>query len=274
LKTPEAFREMLALTAADLDAEPGRRWRSTADTARAVALVRGGSSWSNWRRGKDYYGDGELLWLDIDTLIRERTHGRASLDDFEKRFLGAGGTTGPIVRTYDLGEIVADLDAIAPYDWKRFFADNVYAIRSRADVDGIVRGGYRLVYDEQPTAAETAVGDPANPLYVGSDFWYSLGLRVDDDGTVDDVRYGGPADAANVAPHERITAVGDAPYTAAVLRAAVHAASGEPIRLTVRQDGETFVIAISYRGGERYPRLVQQRKTPVLLDAIVQPSYR
>ena len=37
-----------------------------------------------WQRSEDYYSEGQLIWLDADTLIREKTGGKKSLDDFAK----------------------------------------------------------------------------------------------------------------------------------------------------------------------------------------------
>ena len=74
LKTQAQYRDMLAMTAAELDYTPGREWRPTEDTAVAASILRGGNpAWRNWRRGQDYYLEGELLWLDADTLIRKMT---------------------------------------------------------------------------------------------------------------------------------------------------------------------------------------------------------
>jgi hypothetical protein len=27
--------------------------------------------WANWRRGQDYHDDGQFIWFDADTLIRQ-----------------------------------------------------------------------------------------------------------------------------------------------------------------------------------------------------------
>ncbi len=79
------------MTAAQLDYTPGRDWRSTEDTAIAASILRGdGAAWANWRRGQDYYQEGELLWLDADTLIRKLTDNKKSLNDFRTDFPGQG----------------------------------------------------------------------------------------------------------------------------------------------------------------------------------------
>src|ERR1700677_2999463 len=109
LKSPEQYRDLLAMSAANLDNKPGREWRSTEDTAISSSILRGGApTWANWKRGQDYYQEGELLWLDADTLIRKLTNDQKSLDDFEKIFLGKGGDTGPEIVTYNREELIKD----------------------------------------------------------------------------------------------------------------------------------------------------------------------
>jgi len=274
LKSPERFREMLALTAADLDNQSGRDWRSTEDTATAVSLMRGGGNgWANWRRGKAYYPEGELLWLDADTLIRSLTANRRSLDDFERLFLGKGGDTGPMILPYSLDEVVRDLNEVAPYDWAGFFRDRVAKVQTHTDLDGIVRGGYTLVYADHPSTAEQMLSDPNSSLYTGEDYWYSLGQRVDDSGTLMDVRWGSPADKAKLAPKQKLLTVNGTPYSAAVLHGAITAAThdGKPLQLTLRQDGETISAALDYHDGERYPDLKRSLVGSAYLEMITKP---
>jgi len=81
--TPAQYREALAFSAARLNVKPGRTWRNLEDTAIASQTLRGGHEyWANWRRGQDYYQEGELIWLDADTTIRQLTHDKKSLNDF------------------------------------------------------------------------------------------------------------------------------------------------------------------------------------------------
>ena len=84
LWTDEQYREALAGTAASLDHRSGRTWRPLEDTARSVQTLRMmGPQWQNWRRGLDYYPEGELIWLEVDSIIRQQTHRLA----FAERFL-------------------------------------------------------------------------------------------------------------------------------------------------------------------------------------------
>ncbi len=275
LKSPESYREMLALNAAEMDADAGRAWRPTEDTAVAVSLLRGWAGpWLNWRRGKAYYPDGELLWLDVDTLIRQLAHGAKSLDDFERVFLGKGGDTGPEVLPYDFTELVEDLNQVVTYDWSAFLKQRISRIHPRADLDGIERGGYRLVYVDQPSQAERTFSNPAHALYAGEDFWHSLGLRINERGALIDVRWNSPADQAKLVPRQKVLTVNGEAYTADVLRATVVKARTDPtsIHLTLQQEGETVIADIDYHEGERYPVLIRVPEAENYLDRITAPK--
>ena len=159
LKTAAQYRDMLASSAANLDNKPGRHWRSTDDTAIAASILRGGNpAWANWKRGQDYYQEGELLWLDADTLIRQLTDDKKSLTDFLQIFLAKGGNTGPLIVPYNRQELIDDLNQVAKYDWAKFLHDRIDLINPHADLDGITRGGYKLVYQDHPTDTEKMAG--------------------------------------------------------------------------------------------------------------------
>ncbi len=75
--------------------------------------------WRSWERSEDYYSEGQLMWLDADTLIREKSGGRRSLDDFAKAFFGINdGSFVP--STYSFEDVVKALNAVQPYDWATF----------------------------------------------------------------------------------------------------------------------------------------------------------
>ena len=110
LWTDEQYREALAATAAALDHRAGRKWRPLEDTARSVQTLRMmGGQWQNWRRGLDYYPEGELIWLEVDATIRQQTHGERSLNDFCKRFHG-GESGPPKVVPYTFEDVVRDAE--------------------------------------------------------------------------------------------------------------------------------------------------------------------
>ena len=274
LKTQEQYRDMLALSAANLDEKPGREWRSTEDSAISSSILRETEpAWSNWRRGQDYYQEGELVWLDADTLIRKLTNDTKSLNDFTRMFLGKGGNTGPLIVPYELPEIVADLNQIAPYDWAKFFHDRIVNINPRADLDGIKRGGYKLVFTEKQTKTETALAASDSRRAAAVNVWYSLGLRITSDGTISDVRWNGPADKAKLSPGQKIFAVNGLVYSPSVLKNAVRDAKGksEPIHFILQTNQFVSMADIDYHDGERYPSLVRVDGTPDDLDEITKP---
>jgi predicted metalloprotease with PDZ domain len=274
LQTQAQYRDMLADTAAELDYTPGREWRSTEDTAIAASILRGGNpAWFNWRRGQDYYPEGELLWLDADTLIRKMTDNKKSLDDFQKIFLAKGGSTGPMIIPYTLDELVADLNAVVPYDWSKFLHDRVDEINPHADLAGIEQGGYKLVYADKPNAAERMMA-AAGPGRRGAvNCWYSIGLRSGADGGISDVRWNGPADKAQLAPGDKILAIDGHIFSPDALREAIRSAknSTEPIRLIVQADAFVYTREIDYHDGERFPALERVNDTPDYLDDITTP---
>ena len=268
--TPEVYREALAWSAARLDARPGRTWRNLEDTAIASQTLRGNHAyWGNWRRGQDYYQEGELIWLDADTTIRQLTHGQKSLNDFCVKFLGVGGNTPPTVVPYNFDEIVAGLNAVAPYDWRTFLTERLNSHAAHAPLAGIDHGGYRLVYGAEPTSFEEAYLYKMKEV----DAWFSAGLMVSETGNIDDVRVDSPAFQAGLGPGTKLVAVNGHGYTADVLKQAIRGAKGttEPIELIVSNDNEFRTVRLDYHDGEKYPRLERVQGTPDLLDEIIKP---
>jgi len=269
-RTPEIYREKLALSAARLDVKPGRTWRNLEDTAVSSQILRGDSrNWANWRRGQDYYEEGELLWLDADTTIRQITHDKKSLNDFCVKFLAVGGNTPPEVVPYTFDEIVADLNAVAPYDWRGFLVERLESHVAHAPLGGIDHGGYRLVYNSEPTEYEQALLDDLKDI----DAWFSAGLTVSTTGTIEDVRMGSAAFQAGLGPGAKLVAVNGHAFTDEVLKQAIRGAKGtaDPIELIVSNDNEFRVVRLDYHDGEKYPRLERVEGTAALLDEILKP---
>ena len=273
LKTQAQYRDQLALSAASLDNEPGRNWRSTEDTAIASSIDRRPPAFANWVRGQAYYQEGELLWLDADTLIREKTGGKKSLTDFQHIFFGKGGDTGPLIVTYDRKELIADLNQVMPYDWAGFLHEHIDLPSTHADFDGIKRGGYELVYNEKPNESEKTMASAGSRRAGAVNVWYSLGFRVMADGTVGDVKYDGPADRAQVVPGMKIVGVNDAVFSGEALRAAIDASKGttQPVKLLLQAESALVPVEIDYHDGQRFPVLKRVEGTAALMDDITQP---
>ena len=284
LKSQAQYRDLLALSAANLDNKPGRDWRSTDATAIAASILRGRDmTWSNLRRGQDYYQEGELLWLDADTLIRQLTDDKKSLTDFLQIFLAKGGNTGPLIVPYHREELIADLNQVAPYDWAGFLHDRIDLIHPQADLAGIERGGYKLAYRDHPSESELtmtaasarAATSTASPqrMTAGPNVWYSLGLRLNGEAIITDIRWNGPADKAQLAPGEKLIAINGHVYNAAALHEAIVAAqsSKDPIHLLIQSEDTIRPADIDYHGGERYPVMVRVDGTKDYLDEITTP---
>jgi len=270
LFTPDQYREALAFSAATLDNQPGRTWRNLQDTADASSILREESpEWGNWRRSQEYYPEGELIWLDADTTIRNLTHNQKSLNDFCVKFLAVGGNTPPKVVPYTFDEIVADLNSIAPYDWRGFLRERLDSHAAHAPLSGIERGGYRLIYSDQPTAYEKALLGK----HGAADAWFSLGLRINGEGEIIDVRFDSPAFKAGLGPQAKIVAINGHGYSDDVLKSALKKskASPDPLELIVSNTDEFRIVPIEYHGGERYPKLERVTGTPALLDEIIKP---
>ena len=277
LETPAQYREKLAASAANLDTKVGRQWRSTEDTAIAASILRGGDpAWSNWKRGQDYYQEGELLWLDADTLIRKGTDNKKSLTDFQHIFLGKGGNTGPLIAPYERPELIADLNQVYPYDWAKFLHDRVDVPTARADLSGIEQGGYKLIYVDHAPASERAAGAAApagRGGRMGPNVWYSLGFRLNAEGTISDVRFFSPADKAKLFPGQKIVGINGQAFSPTLLTDAIKAAKGktEPIHLLLQADTFLSMADLPWFAGEKYPTLERVDGTPAYLDDIIHP---
>lgn len=268
LRTAQQTLDLLALTAARAEARTGRAWKSIADGALDPVFDAGhGTSWPDWQGREDYYVDGVLLWLDADTLIRERTGGRRSLDDFAHAFFGVGFRS-EATRTYTLPDICAVLAQLAPMDWAAFFAARLDAHDDAHLLDGLRRGGYRLVYTGTPSETFVQAQDDDG----GIDLRSSLGLLVGDGGAVRRVAWESPAYRAGVGPAARLISVNGAPYSDALLMAAMRKA-GTPFRLGFRQDGREKFATIADAGPVRYPHL-ERIGGPGSLDMVLAPMAR
>jgi len=271
--TPEQYKQRLSTIAATYDNRPGRTWRDIQDTATAAQILyAAGGGWDNWRLNVDYYDEGELIWLDVDTTIRKMTNGKKTLDDFVAKFHGLGGDTGPKVVPYTFEDVVAGLNSVVPNDWASFLRSRVDSNAYHAPLGGLENGGYKLTYSDKPNAWSEMEDQKSESF----DFWYSLGLHVNKSGSVSDVLMGGIADKGGFGPGMRILAVNGRAYTPDVLKAAVRDGkdSGPTVELIVENTGYYKVIKLDYHEGERYPRLERVDSVPDRLDDILKPAAK
>lgn len=260
------MRDGLAATAALYDHRVGRSWRTLEDTTNDPVINRRRPlGWVSWQRAEDYYSEGELIWLDADTLIRELSGERRSLDDFARRFCGVDDARhAPLGYTFD--DVVSALNAVQPHDWAAFLRARLEGHGPGAPLDGLTRAGWKLVYTDQPTD----YFKDSEAYRKIADFSYSVGFSVDTDGRVAGVQWDGPAFRAGLTQGLVLLAVNGLAYNPDRLRAAITAAKGgpSPIELLFKQGERYVTLPIDYHDGQRYPRLQRIEGTPDRLEAI------
>lgn len=272
IREPKLYPEYLSTVYSEMDYETGRSTTPIIDlTTGAPYYYESRGDYHAIRRGSgDFYTEGELVWLDVDTIIRERSHGARSIDTFLHRFTEPS-TTGPIVVTYTRSQVEGLLNEIEPYDWHAFFETHVYQPQLHPPTDELARAGWRLVYSSKPN--EFLDGSSDDRTITG---WYAYGANLNEEGQVKDVRENSPAWRAGLAPGMHVVAVDGQQFSpeslAYALTHAEHAT--EPISLIVTQTGWYQTLALDYHGGPRYPHLERIPGTTDMLAAIAAPHAR
>ena len=269
LWTKQQFLDEAAETAAALDHTPGRSWRPLQDTADAAQLLYGAQpEFESWRRSVDYYPEGFLIWLDVDTVIRQQSNGQKSMNDFCRIFHG-GGNTPPMVKPYTFDEVASTLNQVVPYDWKKFLRDRLDTYGPGAPLGGITNGGWKLVYDENPSEFTKAMEHVRKFV----DARFSIGLALDDKGGIHDVIYDSPAWKAGIAPGTTLVAVNGRKFDPDLLRDALKAGkgNGQNLELLVINGDYYKTFTLNYHDGEKYAHLVRDESKPDVLSEIIKP---
>jgi len=275
LASKEDILVTVAENAAFYDNQPGREWRPLQDANNHNLLgYRTSNPYSSWMRGTgDYYREALLIWLDADTLIRERTGGKKSLDDFAKAFFGVeDGDWDPT--PYTFADVTSTLNGVQTNDWAAFLRERLDAVGpdSRGPLDGIERGGYRLVFKEEPSGYMGALYKELGR----NDFTYSLGFMMNGSNRITSVLWGGPAFEQGLTSGWEVVAVGGRAASADALKEAVTAAKGtsEPIELILKNGDRFRTVRFDYHDGLRYPHLERIEGTPDRLGDILSPRRR
>jgi len=251
---------------------PGRQWRPLQDTTNdEIINPRRPMSWDTWQRFEDYYDEGALLWLEVDTLIRERSAGKRSLDDFAARFLGVNDGSSTTL-TYTFQDLVRVLNEVEPYDWATYLRTRADTVNRPAPLDGFARGGYRLVFTDRQSDYQKA----AEAQHKHVSLRYSMGLEVDEkdsEGIVTSVAWGSPAYQAAITAGMRILAINGETFSADLLRRTVAAArtTSTPTVFILKSDDRYVIADVDYHGGHRYPHLERDPSAPARLDEILAP---
>lgn len=261
--------DALASTAATYANRVGRNWRPVEDTTNdPVIASRRPQPWLSFQRSEDYYSEGQLVWLDADTLIRQRSGNKRSLDDFAKTFFGIeNGSWLPVTYTFD--DVVAALNKVEPYDWARFLNERINQVAPKPPLDGLARGGWKLVYTETPTDYFKS----AESRRRSTDLTYSIGLVLGRDADITQVQWDGPAFKAGLTVGMKLVAVNGIAYDAERLKETITEAKtgAGAIDLLVKAGDHYKTVSIDYHDGLRYPRLERIEDAPDLLSAIYAP---
>lgn len=272
LRTRQQALDQLALTAAYYQLQTGRRWRPLQDTTNdEIINPRRPMSWSDWQRFEDYYEEGKLIWLDADTLIRERSNGARSLDDFARAFFGIDdGSVNTVTYTFD--DVVKSLNAVEPYDWAGFLRQRLDSVGKPAPLDGLRRGGYKLTFTDTPSDYQSASDEQRKRV----NLLFSIGIEIEDkvkEGTLSQVIWDSPAFRAKLTEGDQILAVNGIAYSADVLKDAIRSAQAAkaPIELIVKSGDRFMVASLDYHDGLRYPHLERDTSEAARLDDILAP---
>ena len=269
LLTKQQTLDAIAATAAVYDNRVGREWRALEDTTNdPIMAMRRPLPWRSWERSEDYYSESQLVWLDVDTLIREKSGDRKSLDDFARLFFGVNDGSF-VTLTYTLDDVAKALNTVQPYDWAMFLRARLDGHGPGAPLDGIARGGYKLVYTETPS---DYFRDSEARRKV-TDLTYSLGMIIAAEGRLSDVLWEGPAYKSGLTVGTQIIAVNGVAFDADRLKSTIRDAkqSGAATELLVKNGDRFRTVKFDYHEGLRYPRLEREGNAPARLDQILTP---
>ncbi|MCW6534960.1 M61 family metallopeptidase [Sphingomonas lycopersici] len=264
--------DQYAMIMASYDSQPARHWRDLVDTTNdPVISARRPKGWQSWQRSEDYYNEGLLVWMDVDSLLREQSGGKKSIDDFARAFFGVrDGDWGEL--TYTIDDVARTLNAIQPWDWKAYLEKRLTEHAAGAPIEGFARNGYRLVYSDQATPAFRD-GERTRKVV---DLTYSGGLIVGNSpgnmGQLTGVTWDSAAFRAGLTIGVTITAVNNESYTPERLKAAIAAAKGgAAVSLLVKKGDEYRTVALDWHDGLRYPRLEKIGTGEGGLDRLLAP---
>jgi predicted metalloprotease with PDZ domain len=261
--------DAIAATAATYSTgTPGREWRPLLDTTNdPIIASRAPQPWRSWQRSEDYYSEGQLIWIDVDRIIRQQSRGKRSIDDFARAFFGMRDRDyGELTYTFD--DVVATLNQVQPYDWRGYLQRKVYDIAAQPPLEGITQGGYKLVFASEPTKwIKSSEKSGKN-----NDLTYSGGFAVGNDGKVSSVLWDSAAFNAGIRTGSEIVAVNGRKFDGDALKRAIKAAQSGPSPQLLIHDGDVYrTVSLDWHGGLRYPRLEKIGKGPGTLDALLAP---
>ena len=53
---------------------PARQWRDLEDTTNdPIISQRRPKGWPSWQRSEDYYNEGLMVWMEVDSILRQQS---------------------------------------------------------------------------------------------------------------------------------------------------------------------------------------------------------
>lgn len=268
LWSAEYARGSLAAVAATFEYKrAGRHWRALEDTTlQPIVTDRKPLTYVSYQRTEDYYQEGQLLWLDADTRIRELTDGQKSLDDFAAAFFGVENGRMQCLG-YTLEDVVDTLESVAPFDWATWLHTRVQTRQPHAPLDGLARAGWSLQFQEKPSGFTASL----EKALKYADFSFSLGFRVSQDNSIEDVVWDGIAHQAGIATGMKLLAINGRAYKKERLDDALvdAAKTRQPLELLLQQGEYFHALPVPCFTGPRHPHLVRVDGTPDRLTPIL-----
>jgi predicted metalloprotease with PDZ domain len=268
--TKQDTLDAIAATAATYGVgTPGRSWRPLIDTTNdPIIAQRAPQAWRSWQRSEDYYSEGQLIWMDVDRIIRQQSGGKRSIDDFARAFFGVRDRDwGELTYTFD--DVVSTLNGVQPYDWRGYLQRKVYDVAAQPPLEGITQGGYRLVFTDQQSKWLKS----AEQRGKSTDLTYSGGLGLNNEGKVTGVLWDSAAFNAGIAVGDQIVAVNGRTFDPDAIKQAIRNAAGNGAapELLIKSGDLYRTARLDWHGGLRYPRLEKVGKGPGTLDALLAP---
>ena len=160
--TKQETLDAIASTAATYGpGTPGRVWRPLEDTTNdPIIAQRSPQPWRSWQRSEDYYSEGQLIWIDVDRIIRQQSGGKRSIDDFARAFFGMRDRDyGELTYTFD--DVVDDAQPGAAVRLARLSTEAGLRHRSECTARGDHPG--RISAGRSPTSRPSGSRSPRRP---------------------------------------------------------------------------------------------------------------
>ena len=175
------------------------------------------------------------------------------------------------VKPYDADEVFRTLNAVAPFDWRKFFTDRLQSKAASIPLGGVEGGGYAFVYTDAANIFTDPVGARRRPQRV----WIARHAR-------DGRRHGGrrvarPAGLCgrHLERHEdrrgQRTPVLEDVFTRALQASKT---STTPLEFIIDNASYFKTVRIDYHGGLKFPHLQRTGAGDDVLRAIAAPKVK